>query len=505
MINCIFSHEDKNKTVKRKALVQSDPEPKRNKPQETPNEVKDKKEPAQDILFVLPKALTTGVVIPRIVRIECARGILKHIQAKSNSKTPKRDTTAKEFEIASSCKTELEYKEKVNDYLGIRSKAPKVDPRHIMPIEVNPSPAMLPVRKKYIELFVEALRRTDPSLKTPVWTAIEEECKIASTNSTTTYNLAIKRKLYGINHPERVKQAAKPTHTKADYVRELRELSIPVEKLEKYGYIMQTPAIIAAPEPVRVCHRCKLEFKLENVMTTVDCRYHSGRMVRNALNVRIYLCCGGVVGETDTEPCTKLAHHVFYWLSPEEMHHFLPFINTREAWGARKGSLEAIGIDCEMGFTSKGFELLRITAIDFFSGEEVLDLLVRPKGEVLDLNTRWSGVAEIKEEALTFEDLIALLGEIADANTIMIGHGLENDMNAMRLIHDKVVDTAILYPRHKTSPTFRFALKQLAFKYLGRNIQTGQHDSGEDSLAAIDITKHFIKQDLDHKLSLGAS
>lgn len=150
-----------------------------------------------------------------------------------------------------------------------------------------------------------------------------------------------------------------------------------------------------------------------------------------------------------------------------------------------------------MGFTSQGFELLRITAIDFFSGEEAFDILVKPKGEVLDLNTRWSGVAEIKEEALSFEDSMALLGEVIDANTVMIGHGLENDMNAMRLIHTKIVDTAILYPKHKATPTFRYSLKQLAFQYLGRNIQSGQHDSGEDSLAAIDVTKHFIEQELD--------
>ncbi|KAM9924720.1 hypothetical protein OXX59_004340 [Metschnikowia pulcherrima] len=150
-----------------------------------------------------------------------------------------------------------------------------------------------------------------------------------------------------------------------------------------------------------------------------------------------------------------------------------------------------------MGYTTKGFELLRITAVDFFSGESVLDILVRPKGKVLDLNTKWSGVAEIKEEAVSFEDSIMLLGEIADANTVMVGHGLENDMNAMRLIHNKLVDTAVLYPKHKTSPTFRFSLKQLTFQYLGRNIQAGEHDSGEDSLAAIDVTKYFIEQDLE--------
>ena len=148
-----------------------------------------------------------------------------------------------------------------------------------------------------------------------------------------------------------------------------------------------------------------------------------------------------------------------------------------------------------MGFTTRGFELLRITAVDFFSGEDIIDILVRPKGEVIDLNTKWSGIAEIKEEALNFEDLIRLLGEVIDSNTILIGHGLENDMNSMRLIHERIIDTAVLYPKHKTSPKFRFPLKYLTFKYLGRTIQSGEHDSSEDSLAAIDVVKYFINQD----------
>ncbi|GEQ71595.1 hypothetical protein JCM33374_g5280 [Metschnikowia sp. JCM 33374] len=452
----------------------------------------------KDLSFVLPKDIVSDVLIPRNERTENAKKIAKFLEASNSTSTPNRSAIDMEFNFASESTCLADYRRKVHDYLGIKDPTNHAtDPKHIIPLDVTPSPAMLPVRRKFIELFVEAIKRTNPALKTPVWTAIEEEFKIASTNSTSTYTLAVKRKLYELSHPEKVKKQVSLKPSKDEYLKELQNLCIPREKLVKWGFIMDVPKPIAGPEPVRQCNRCKMEFKLEDSSEVVDCRYHQGRLVKNEYKVRVYSCCGGVFGETDTEPCTKGEHHVFYWSNPEEMHHFLPFIETRHAWTPRKGSLEAIGIDCEMGFTTKGFELLRITAIDFFSGEEVLDILVRPKGKVLDLNTRWSGVAEIKEEALTFEDSITLLGEIADANTVMIGHGLENDMNAMRLIHDKIVDTAVLYPKHKTSPTFRFSLKQLSFQYLGRAIQAGEHDSGEDSLAAIDVTKYFIEQDLE--------
>lgn len=505
VINCLFKHSTGSK---KRTDTTEGRDAKRLKQEiipEIPETLEKPVEPLRveapkDVLFVVPKALNNGVTIRRIDRIECAKKILKHLENTGESPTPNKLAMEKEFELASTSKSEKEYREKVDKLLGASTlRSPRSDPQHIVPLDVNPAPAMRPARKKYIEHLVEAIKRTDSENKMPISTAIEEEFKIASTNSSTTYNIAIKRKLYEINHPEKSKKAATVKITAADYLRELRMLCIPKDKLIKFGYIMETPEPIAVPDNERTCHRCKQEFKLSEVMSIVDCRYHSGKVIKNQLGTRIYLCCGGILGETDTDPCAKSDHHVFYWQGPQELHHIQPFQHTTNLWGVRKGSLEAVGIDCEMGFTSRGFELLRITAIDFVSGEEVFDILVKPKGEVLDLNTRWSGIAEIKEEALTFEDSIELLGEIVDANTVMIGHGLENDMNSMRLIHEKIVDTAILYPKHKATPTFRYSLKQLAFQYLGRSIQSGQHDSGEDSLAAIDVAKYFITQDLSLK------
>lgn len=507
VVNCLFKHDTKQKRkasitdvhVKR-AKTDLGLDQKENRPnekeQERTNGVQSEKITRKDVLLVIPRAVISGkVVIPRTLRLECARRISTHLVEKNLSKTPNLDAMEKELVFATDCSSIADYEEKVAKYVDAK-KSLRVDPKHVSPLEVNPSPAMLPVRRKYVELFVEAIKRMETDEATPILRAMDEEYSIASTNSSSTYNWAVKRRLYEINHPEKVKKAKTRQFTRAEYLRELRNLCIPTEKLSKFGYIMEFPEPIESPEQLRNCNRCKQEFKLEDAACPVECRYHSGRMVKNDHKVRIYLCCGGVVGETDTDPCALADRHVFYWLNPQELHHFLPFVKTAENWGTKKGSLEAVGIDCEMGFTTQGFELLRVSAVDFFSGEEVVDILVRPKGEVLDLNTRWSGVAEIKEEAVSFEDTMTLLGEIIDANTVMIGHGLENDMNAMRLIHEKVVDTAILYPKHKATPTFRFSLKQLVFQYLGRTIQTGEHDSAEDSIAAIDITKYFIEQDL---------
>lgn len=494
VVNCIFHHATPEVDPKRRRAEAPEVEPELKRAKSTGPEKLPPPEKPEDVKFLITKALATGVQIPRDVRDQAAKKIADFIKQKKLSPTVNRLSIDREYEFASTSHTLPEYLLKVAKFIG-ETTVQETDPKYIMPKTLHRAPAMLPQRKKFIEYLAAAFKK-DPAIKTPVVAAIDEEFKIACASSSTTYDMAIKRRLFELNNPHRVKAPAKVGYSKPEIYRELDALTISKEMLLKYGYFMEIPEPIDDFKQVRECHRCKLTFNLSEAAKKVDCRYHSGRMTKNAQKERVYTCCGGVVGGNDTEPCAKCDYHVFYWDAPRETHHAIPFVNTKDLWGTRMGALEAVGIDCEMGFTTNGFELLRITAMDFFSGEEVFDILVKPKGQVLDLNTRWSGIAEIKPEAVSFEDSLALLGEVVDSRTIFVGHGLENDMNAMRLIHERVVDTAILFPRNKTSPTFRFALKHLAFKYLGRNIQTGQHDSGEDSLAAIDVTKYFINQAL---------
>lgn len=49
---------------------------------------------------------------------------------------------------------------------------------------------------------------------------------------------------------------------------------------------------------------------------------------------------------------------------------------------------------------------------------------------------------------------------LIDASTIIIGHGLENDLKTLRMIHHQCVDTAILFP-HKAGAPYRRSLKEL--------------------------------------------
>ena len=52
------------------------------------------------------------------------------------------------------------------------------------------------------------------------------------------------------------------------------------------------------------------------------------------------------------------------------------------------------------------------------------------------------------------------LGQLIGADTILIGHALDNDLRALRLVHQRVVDTAALFP-HSRGPPYRRALRDL--------------------------------------------
>lgn len=92
---------------------------------------------------------------------------------------------------------------------------------------------------------------------------------------------------------------------------------------------------------------------------------------------------------------------------------------------------------------------------------------------------RYSGISEktLQNVNRTLRDVQAVLLSMFNSKTILIGHSLESDLKALKLIHDMVVDTSILYP-HKMGPPKKRALKTLCIENLKRIIQEdGKHSN----------------------------
>jgi DNA polymerase III epsilon subunit-like protein len=234
----------------------------------------------------------------------------------------------------------------------------------------------------------------------------------------------------------------------------------------------------------------------------------------------IYPCCNKGQG---SEGCVEAATHVFSVKDPKRLAAILQFEHTPEKANIR--GFEPISFDCEMGYTTLGMEVIRVTAVSWPEGKLVLDFLVRPFGEVLDLNTRYSGVTQQAfANALPYDTAASAVEELdgqtgrgqalelrkvdspavarqllfdrLSPDTPLIGHAIENDLNVCRIIHPFVIDTALLYPHPRGLP-IRYGLKVLTQKHLSRGIQRGGeagHDSKEDAVATGDLVTKKVAE-----------
>lgn len=234
----------------------------------------------------------------------------------------------------------------------------------------------------------------------------------------------------------------------------------------------------------KTCERCKEEYQTEEYNKNVSCRFHSLRPFFSK-GSQEFPCCGKNSSSENQEPCENNDFHVFR--PPDFLERSIISDYILES-NLPSGQKNILALDCEMGYTTKGYEMIRLTIVDFHSEKTVYDKIIKPLGTVIDLNTRFSGVSEIPADAPTFEEARKeyLRPDMINKNTIVIGHGLENDLQVMRITHSKVIDSCFMC---FSKINKRRPLKKLSFQFLSKVIQVGEHDSAEDAICALQIVK----------------
>lgn len=322
----------------------------------------------------------------------------------------------------------------------------------------------------------------------------------------------------------------------ADEIAFLPRLLAPQTDLVNHGYVSSAPTEeeiesarrgVEAARNWEICDRCSTRFQVFPGRRTEDgaltsggqCSYHPAKPRRHAGGEMKHPCCSQSAGES--VGCTAMDSHVFKVSDAKRLALVMPYMETPENPSLR--TKRAVSFDCEMGYTTYGMELIRLTATSWPSGKELVDVLVRPLGEVLDLNSRFSGVwPEDFASAIPYPataagntgtvssatvpaplrmvkspaEARALLFAHLTPTTPLIGHALENDLNVTRIIHPCIVDTVLLFPHYSGLP-MRNGLRMLVKQCLDRDIQAGGdrgHDSKEDARAAGDLVKFKVQE-----------
>lgn len=258
----------------------------------------------------------------------------------------------------------------------------------------------------------------------------------------------------------------------------------------------------------KTCKRCNRNFYLNSDLSyyegNSECVFHWGKLRNVRVNKSIeqkYSCCSNGVNSHGCEE-GKHVHdgeydghgkgtHLTGYVETQSPNSPLEFLNS-------KSSRNIFALDCEMCYTTKGLELARVSVVDL-NCKTIYESLVKPEAQILDYNTRWSGLTEssLRNCHKNLQQVQSELLRLVNRETILIGHSLDSDFKALKLIHKNVIDTSVVFP-HKLGAPYKRALRNLMFEFLQRTIQEDSdgHDSHEDATSCIHLMVWKINEDL---------
>ncbi|XP_062903705.1 RNA exonuclease 1 homolog isoform X1 [Mobula hypostoma] len=334
------------------------------------------------------------------------------------------------------------------------------------------------IRKRYLGFFIEEFLKTSSSRQEAVCKAISEEKTIfdRSTSRFMYLNVAVQALkmlrnvanhesllCYGQHSVKRNRPTSGATLEGAALYRALKDYVLSEDQL-KNGYPHANPdkpgtAVLFNDEAkkcladsfIQVCCRCGISFSVApdgNYISKEECVYHWGKLIRrqvsNGWECR-YSCCETVL---ESVGCQVAKLHVY-----NQKENLDGFVKTYLKLLPLDGNPGIYAVNSEVCYTKQGAELARVSVINA-DLEVVYDELVKPKNEVIDYNTKFSGVSQedLMNAKTTLGDVQRTLLRILSADAILIGYSLDKDLLALKLIHNVVIDIMFIFPYHLSLP-----------------------------------------------------
>ncbi|KAL2798611.1 ribonuclease H-like domain-containing protein [Aspergillus keveii] len=175
-----------------------------------------------------------------------------------------------------------------------------------------------------------------------------------------------------------------------------------------------------------------------------------------------------------------------------------------------------VAFDCEMVGVApnKRSHICELCVVDVLTGEVLIDCVIDPKQNIIDWRTESSNMTATKmryhrryasrdgQYLEGFEAAREAFFNFVDQNTILVTHAGDNDLKALGLVHNRIINTQIL-TKKKVSEIYGrnvnpYSLKQITYELIGRWIQGFDgHECLEDTLATRDTCLRILKRPQD--------
>ena len=301
------------------------------------------------------------------------------------------------------------------------------------------------LREKVLLKLIKAMRQVDAGSTLCHAATVENELLMRSGGTVSSVYLSsvtdyIKR------HENKCGDDALVVEKDAISYEDLREIVASKESMNEYAFPLpagdgEVTVLVECSQTTKTCRRCGVNFVPAKYYCSKEqglksCRYHSGK-VEKVGGLRVYGCCHAPVG--DAHGCETGEWHVFEgYKKGDPASRFHPLKSEFEG-------KNVVALDAEMFYTVGGYEVSRLTLVDFFTESTLLDVLIEPRcAPVLDYNTKWSGVSAESYKSgefvvMKFEEAKEKLAEFIGKETILIGHSLDNDLSVLEVTRHFVI------------------------------------------------------------------
>lgn len=167
---------------------------------------------------------------------------------------------------------------------------------------------------------------------------------------------------------------------------------------------------------------------------------------------------------------------------------------------------QVLSMDCEMVICEHGErELVRVCMVNT-ACEMVLDMLVKPTKPVADYMAHITGISEADLEGVTchLPDAQRAVLDLLTPCTILVGHSLYHDLKALKIDHQRVIDTAFIFQYCNKPDSYIAGLNDLCKAVLGYEFREDgkPHNCLDDAIIPMKIVLHTLEHGLESPIDI---